>query len=98
MQERDEQLRFVDVSAKNADLGSGLVCGTAMRRFHVQTPDGTLLSSARAFVAVWASLPVWQQVAWLAKIPCLIAILEVAYSAFLWVRPLLANVAGYFDA
>ena len=52
LQEGDEQLRFVDVSAKNADLGSGLVCGTAMRRFHVHKPDGILLSSASAFVAV----------------------------------------------
>lgn len=97
-QEGDEQLRFVDVSANNADLGSGLVCGTAMRRFHVQPPDGTLFSSARAFVAVWASLSVWQRAARLAKVLCLIAILEVAYSAILRVRPLLANVAGYFDA
>ena len=96
--EGDEQLRFVDVSANNADLGSGLVCGTLMRRLHVQPPDGTLLSSARAFVAVWASLSVRQRAAQLAKIPCLIAIFEVAYSAFLRVRPLLANVAGYFDA
>ena len=97
-QDGSDQLRFIDVSANDVDLGSGLVRGAAMRRFHVRLPDGTLLSGARAFVAVWASLPGWQWAAQLAKVPGVIAILEVAYRAFLRVRPLLAKMAGYFGA
>ena len=86
------------MSANVADLGSGLVCCAAMRRFHAQPPNGTLLSGASVFVSVWASLPRCQRANRPAKTPCVIAILEVAYRAFLRVRPLLAKVAGYFDA
>ena len=93
-----DQLAFVDVSEKGADLGTGLGCGDAMRRFHVRLPDGTLLSGARAFVAVWASLPGWRWAARLARIPGVTPVLEVAYRAFLPVRPVLSKVAGYFGA
>ena len=92
------QRRFIDVSAMDADLGSGLVRGAAMRRFHVRLPHGTLLSGVRAFVAVWASLPGWLWAAQLANVPGVITILELAYRAFLRVRPLLAKMAGYFGA
>ena len=93
-----DQLRFIDVSAMDADLGSGLVRGAAMRRFHVRLLHRTLLSSARAFMAVWASLPGWLWAAQLANVPGVITILELAYRAFLRVRPLLAKMAGYFGA
>lgn len=92
------QLSFVDVSAKDAELGTGLAPGDAMRRFHVRLPDGTLLSGARAFVAVWASLPGWKWAARLAGIPGATPLLEVAYRAFLPVRPVLSKVAGYVGA
>lgn len=97
-QDGGDQLRFVDVSAKDADLGMGLACGDAMRRFHVRLPDGTLLSGARAFVAVWAFLPGWAWAARLTKTPGVIPVLEVAYRAFLPIRPALSKVAGYFSA
>ncbi len=93
-----DQLTFVDVSAKDADLGSGLECGDAMRRFHVRLPDGTLLSGAHAFVAVWASLPGWTRAARLAKTPGAMSVLEVAYRAFLPVRPVLSKLAAYLGA
>lgn len=93
-----DQLTFVDVSEKDADLGTGLGCGDAIRRFHVRQPDGTLLSGARAFVAVWASLPGLRWAVRLARIPGVTPVLEVAYRAFLPVRPVLSKVAGYFGA
>ena len=92
------QRRFIDVSAKDSNLGSGLVCSAAMRHFHVRLPDGVLLPSARVFMAVWASLPGWQWAAQLANVPGVIVILELAYRTFLRVRPLLAKMAGYFGA
>ena len=93
-----DQLTFVDVSDKDANLGMGLACGEAMRRFHVRLPDGTLLSGARAFVAVWASLPGWRWAALPAKIPGVTSVLEVAYRAFLPARPVLTKVAVFFGA
>ena len=91
-----DQFTFVDVSGKDADLGTGLSCGDAMRRFHVRLPDGKLLSGAGAFVAVWAALPGWAWAARVAKIPGVMPVLEVAYRAFLPVRPALSRVVGYF--
>ena len=77
---RGHAIAFVDVSEKGADLGNGLGCGDAMRRFHVRLPDGTLLSGARAFVAVWASLPGWRWAARLARIPGVTPVLESGLS------------------
>jgi predicted DCC family thiol-disulfide oxidoreductase YuxK len=93
-----DQLTFVDVSGRDAALGAGLSSGNAMRRFHVRLPDGTLLSGARAFVAVWASLPGWAWAARFARIPGVTPLLEVTYRAFLPVRPVLSKVAGYLGA
>lgn len=93
-----DNLQFVDVSDKDAVLGPGLASGDAQSRFHVRLPDGTLLSGARAFVAVWASLPGWQSAARLARIPGVTPALELAYRAFLPVRPFLSKLSGYFGA
>ncbi|MHA7827626.1 MAG: thiol-disulfide oxidoreductase DCC family protein [Roseovarius sp.] len=93
-----DRLNFVDVSARNADLGTGLACDDAMRRFHVRLPDGSLLSGARAFIAVWASLPGWKWAARLARIPGATPALELAYRAFLPIRPMLSNLARLFGA
>ena len=97
-QAASDQLTFVDVSAKDAELGEGLACDAAMRRFHVRLPDGTLLSGARAFVTVWDSLPKWKWAARLARNKGVMPILELAYRAFLPVRPVLSKLAGYFGA
>ena len=96
-----ERLCFVDASAIGADLdactgahtGAALSQADAMRRFHVRRADGQLLSGAQAFVAIWETLPAWQPVARLAKLPGVLAALEVGYRAFLPLRPLMSRVA-----
>ncbi|MEM6889754.1 MAG: DUF393 domain-containing protein [Pseudomonadota bacterium] len=93
-----DQLNFIDVSDETADLGMGLGRDQAMRRFHVRLPDGTLLSGARAFVAVWSSLPGWAWAARLARLPGVPLVLELTYRAFLPIRPLLSSLAGWFGA
>lgn len=92
------QLRIIDVSAKDSDLGYGLVRSVAMRHFLVRLTGGTSLSTANLFVAVWAFLPGWQCAAQLANAPVVNVILWLGCRAFLRARPLMANMAGYFGA
>jgi len=92
------RLKFVDVSASEAHLGAGLAPGDAMRRFHVRLADGTLVSGARAFVAVWETLPGWAWAARLAWIPGVIPVLEAAYRAFLPIRPFVSRLARRLGA
>lgn len=93
-----ERLRFVDVSEPDAALGPELSVEEAMQKFHVRMPDGTLLSGARAFVAIWQALPGWRLAARIAGLPGITAILEVGYRLFLPIRPALSLVAARLGA
>lgn len=89
-------VRFEDVSDPVGVLPTGLCRSDALARFHVRDEDGTLLSGARAFVALWGRLPGWRWLARLARLPGVTGLLEVAYRAFLPVRPLLQRWARSF--
>ena len=93
-QQGSERLCFVDVAQPEADLGADLQREQALARFHVRGADGSLVSGAAAFVVVWDHLPRWRWVAHLARIPGILTVLEVAYRAFLPLRPILARILG----
>ena len=93
-----DQLCFIDASKADAPLGPELHADAAMRRFHVRLPDGTLVSGARAFVAIWQSLPNWRWAARIARIPGVTPMLEVGYRLFPPVRPLLSKLVSWFGA
>lgn len=97
-QDGGDRLCFVDVSQTDAPLGAELDADTARRRFHVRLPDGSLLSGARAFIAIWATLPGWRWAARIARIPGVTLVLELGYGLFLPIRPLLSKVASWFGA
>ena len=83
-------IRWVDVSAiKTAAPGltAGRSCGELMSRFHVQTADGTLLSGAAAFVALWLLFPGWRWLGRFGSLPGMTYVLEGAYRTFLLIRP-----------
>lgn len=82
-----ETIEWVDVHA-DADLGPGLAREAALRRLHVRLPDGRLVSGAAAFVEVWQRLPAFRPLAAVARLPGGLALMEGAYRAFLWLRPL----------
>ena len=84
-----EQCVWVDASScAEADLGSGLSRASALARFHVRRGDGELIGGMRGFAALWHSLPRFAWAGRLASIGPLPLLLDAAYRAFLWVRPI----------
>ena len=85
---------YADVS-RDA-LPDGLTREAAMARFHYRDEHGRLLSGARAFAALWLRLsegrPVLRPLARLANTPPALLLGEVAYRAFLPLRPALQAV------
>ncbi|MCJ2090017.1 DUF393 domain-containing protein [Methylobacterium sp. E-005] len=93
-----DRLTFVDVGCSRPApaLGPGLTRAAALRRFHVRTAEGRLVSGADAFAHVWRNLPGWR---WLGRLLNLrifgvrpvLAIAEIAYRLSLPLRPRLAR-------
>jgi len=82
-----DAFQWVDIHlAELGDLGPGLSRDLALERMHVRLGDGTLLSGAAAFGAIWRHLPGMR---WLGRsllLPPILAIAEFAYRGFLVVR------------
>jgi predicted DCC family thiol-disulfide oxidoreductase YuxK len=79
---------WVDVSRADAALPAGLTARAALARLHVRAADGTLLSGAAAFAAMWRRMP---GLAWLGRllaVPPFGLCAEAAYRVFLVVRRL----------
>lgn len=88
-------LAFIDVSSDGGcapDEKAALLA-----RFHVQKADGSRLSGAEAFVAMWSRLPGWRVLAWIARRPGMLPVFEMAYRFFLKIRPRLQAVARRLD-
>lgn len=68
-----------------------------LARFHVEKPDGTRLSGAKAFVAMWSRLPGWRLLARVAQLPGVTSLLEILYRVFLRLRPSLQAIASRLE-
>jgi predicted DCC family thiol-disulfide oxidoreductase YuxK len=75
---------FVDVSSQDAvcPLDRALV----LNRFHA-SENGTILSGAAAFAAMWRHIPLLKPLGWAARNALLLAALERLYLLFLRFRP-----------
>ncbi len=92
--DRNRALVFADVADAGTALPSDLHRSAAMKRFHVTRADGTTVSGAEAFVSIWETLPGWRHAARVARLPGVVPLLELAYRAFLPVRPYLSKAYG----
>jgi predicted DCC family thiol-disulfide oxidoreductase YuxK len=68
-----------------------------LARFHVQLPDGQLLSGAQAFIALWSALPGWRWLALVGRVPGAVWLMERLYVFFLRWRPALQRWARRLD-
>ncbi len=83
-----------DVSSMSGEacVAPGLDCASAMKRFHVRNADGEIKSGATAFAELWTWLPAFRWAGRLARLPGIVHVLELAYRAFLPVRPRLQSL------
>ena len=80
-------VEWLDISAESQALPLPLPRQLLLSRFHVQRPDGTLISGARGFIEMWRHLPGWRWLARLCNTPGVPLILEAGYRGFLRIRP-----------
>lgn len=82
-----EQIDWVDLTELNGDPAEGLSCQTALARFHVQKPDGTIVNGGRAFAEIWRLMPSFRLAGALFSSGPFAWVLDRAYDAFLPIRP-----------
>lgn len=83
-----DRIAWVDIDASDEEeVAPGLSRCDAMARFHVQDADGRFISGARAFIALWRTLPAFRPLGLILSVPPLPWISERAYRRFLWLRP-----------
>ena len=81
-----DAFEWVDVHCAENSLGPGLSREAALARLHVRLADGTLLSGAAAFAAMWRSMPGMRWLGRALQVPPFGALAEVGYRVFLRVR------------
>lgn len=87
--------RDVSAPTSRADCPDGLCQTDLMKRFHVMDGTGQVFSGAAGFVRLWRVLPApWSLLARVAGLPGVVHGLELAYRAFLPVRPWLQRRFG----
>lgn len=81
------------------DLHSDAFCPadreSLLARLHARDTDGSLLSGAAAFAAMWRAVPLLRPLGLAARWRPLLAALEIAYRGFLSVRPGLQRLARH---
>ena len=96
--DNERQVCWIDVS--NCDqslLGTDLSKQDALKRFHVRSADGALLSGASAFAEMWRMIPGFRGLGTIAQNKVLSRLLEALYWAFLGLRPTLQQIFRRFN-
>lgn len=89
--DRCQVICFADAREEETRFPPELTRDAALARLYVRREDGTLISGAEAFVALWMRLPGWRHAAKLRHIPGMMWVMERAYLLTLHVRPWLVR-------
>lgn len=83
-----ERIDWVDVgtTAVPDRIAGDLSKDQARARFHVRAADGTLVSGAAGFAALWRALPAWRWLGGVASVAPVTWLLERLYRGFLVLR------------
>ncbi len=90
--DRRGAIEFIDATTA-ADAACPIDRGALLARFHA-SEDGTLLSGAAAFAAMWRAIPLLRPLGVAARVPLVLAALEIGYRGFLRFRPRLQRLAA----
>jgi predicted DCC family thiol-disulfide oxidoreductase YuxK len=83
--DRKQAIHFVDVAA-GADPSCPIDRAQLLKRFHAEE-DGTVLSGAAAFAAMWRAIPLLRWLGLVARSRTVLRVLEWLYLRFLVLRP-----------
>ena len=93
-----DDIVWQDLSSMDAQqLPSGLSLSTALKRFHVQTSDGWLLSGGMAFVHLWSKLPRLAFLGTVGSLPVISDLIELFYRISLHCRPAISTLIRKFE-
>ena len=90
--DKEGAIRFIDVSGE-ADAGCPIDKARLLERFHAEE-DGTILSGAAAFAAMWRAIPRLRPLGLFARNKAVLSVLEWLYLRFLKVRPALQRLVS----
>ena len=90
-----QAIDFIDVDDASADCP--IDRGDLLARFHARE-DGTLLSGAAAFAAMWRAIPRLRPLGLAARNGAVLWVLERAYRQFLRIRPRIQGMARRADS
>ena len=88
-----DAIRWIDIRQHpESEIPLGLSRIEVLSRFHVIRSDGELAIGVAAFVELWKRLPAFQLLARLASLPPVFFIIEIGYTIFLRIRPLIHRI------
>lgn len=87
--DRAGRICFVDLAATGSDCP--IDRGVMLARLHARE-KGPMVSGAAAFAAMWRAIPLLRPLGLAARLPLVAQLLELAYRAFLRVRPRLVRL------
>jgi predicted DCC family thiol-disulfide oxidoreductase YuxK len=86
------KIDWINIAAPIEPADLPLAREQLLARFHVQRPDGELVSGARGFIEVWRHIPKWRWLGYACSLPGVPVILEIGYHGFLKMRPAIQKI------